>query len=67
MPPIEFVLVALSLKVKWLRDADHSPLTTAEAKKTWIYTSTPPYALCLISYAQGQLYLTLQGRLLSKL
>jgi hypothetical protein len=25
-------------------EADHSPPTSAEAKKTWIYTSTPPYA-----------------------
>jgi hypothetical protein len=30
-----------------------------QVKKTWLYTSTPPYAfraLYLISYAQGQLY-----------
>jgi hypothetical protein len=26
------------------READHSPSTSAEIKKTWIYTSTPPYA-----------------------
>jgi hypothetical protein len=26
------------------READHSPLTSAEVKKTWIYTSSPPYA-----------------------
>jgi hypothetical protein len=26
------------------READHSPPTSAEAKKMWIYTSTPPYA-----------------------
>jgi hypothetical protein len=24
-------------------EADHSPPTSAEAKNTWIYTSTPPY------------------------
>jgi hypothetical protein len=33
------------------READHSPLTIAEVKKMWIYTSTPPYAFmtqCLI-------------------
>jgi hypothetical protein len=24
-------------------DADHELPTTAEVKKTWIYTSTPPY------------------------
>jgi hypothetical protein len=26
------------------READHSPPTSAEVKKMWIYTSTPPYA-----------------------
>jgi hypothetical protein len=26
------------------READQSPATTAEVKKMWIYTSTPPYA-----------------------
>jgi hypothetical protein len=26
------------------READHSPPTSAEVKKTWIYTSTPTYA-----------------------
>jgi hypothetical protein len=26
------------------RGADHSPPTSAEVKKMWIYTSTPPYA-----------------------
>jgi hypothetical protein len=25
------------------READHPPPTAAEVKKTWIYTSTPPY------------------------
>jgi hypothetical protein len=25
-------------------EADHSPPASAEAKKMWIYTSTPPYA-----------------------
>jgi hypothetical protein len=31
--------------VKWPgREADHSPPTSAEVKKMWIYTSTPPYA-----------------------
>jgi hypothetical protein len=24
-------------------EADHSPPTSAEVKKKWIYTSTPPY------------------------
>jgi hypothetical protein len=26
------------------READHSPSASAEVKKMWIYTSTPPYA-----------------------
>jgi hypothetical protein len=26
------------------READHSPPTSAEVKKMWIYTSIPPYA-----------------------
>jgi hypothetical protein len=26
------------------READHSPLASAEVKNTWIYTFTPPYA-----------------------
>jgi hypothetical protein len=26
------------------READHSPPTSAEVKKMWIFTSTPPYA-----------------------
>jgi hypothetical protein len=26
------------------READRSPSTSAEVKKTWIYTSVPPYA-----------------------
>jgi hypothetical protein len=25
------------------REVDHSPPTSAEVKKTWVYTSTPPY------------------------
>jgi hypothetical protein len=25
------------------READHSPPTSVEVKKKWIYTSTPPY------------------------
>jgi hypothetical protein len=30
--------------LKWQgREADHSPPTSAEVKKMWIYTSTPPY------------------------
>jgi hypothetical protein len=36
--PIQWVPGALSLG----READHSPPTSAEVKKMWIYT--PPYA-----------------------
>jgi hypothetical protein len=36
---------ALSPGVKWQgREADHSSPASAEVKKMWIYTSTPPYA-----------------------
>jgi hypothetical protein len=34
------------------READHSPPTSAEVKKTWTYTCTPPYvfmAWCIVS------------------
>jgi hypothetical protein len=27
-----------------VREADHSPPTSADVKKIWVYTSTPPYA-----------------------
>jgi hypothetical protein len=44
-PPIQRVLGPLSPGVKWPGlESDHSPPTSAEVKKTWIYTSTPPYA-----------------------
>jgi hypothetical protein len=44
-PPIKWVSGTLSpgLKRPGL-EADHSPPTIAEVKKTWIYTSAPPYA-----------------------
>jgi hypothetical protein len=29
------------------REPDHSPPTSAEVKKTWIYTSTPPYTFMM--------------------
>jgi hypothetical protein len=51
--PIQWVPGALSSGVKRQgREADRSPPTSAEVKKTWIYTSTPPYAFiakCLIN------------------
>jgi hypothetical protein len=44
-PPIQWVVGSLSLGVKRPgREADHSPPTSAKGKKTWVYTSTPPYA-----------------------
>jgi hypothetical protein len=45
-PLIQRVPGALSLEVKQQgREADHSPPSTTEVKKTWIYVSTPPYVL----------------------
>jgi hypothetical protein len=42
--PIQQVRGALSPGVKRSgREADHSPPTSTEVKKTYIYTSTPPY------------------------
>jgi hypothetical protein len=44
-PPIQWVPGALSPGVKRPGcQANHSPQTSAEVKKIWIYTSTPPYA-----------------------
>jgi hypothetical protein len=43
-PPIKWVAGALPPGVKRQgREADHSPPTSAEIKKMWIYTSTPLY------------------------
>jgi hypothetical protein len=43
--PIQWVRGALSPGVKRPgREADHSPPTSAEVKKTWVYTSTPSFA-----------------------
>jgi hypothetical protein len=43
-------LGSTKLPLQWIpgvkrtrREADHLPPTSAEVKKTWIYTSTPPY------------------------
>jgi hypothetical protein len=44
-PSIQWVPGALSPVVKQpARESDHSPRTSADIKKMWIYTSTPPYA-----------------------
>jgi hypothetical protein len=40
MPPIRWVP---GVKRQG-RGAHHSPLTSAEVKEMWIYTSTPPYS-----------------------
>jgi hypothetical protein len=43
-PPMQWVPGALSPRVKRAgRETDHSPSTSGEVKKTWVYTSTPPY------------------------
>jgi hypothetical protein len=43
-PPIQWVPGPLSPGVKWPgREANNSAPTSAEVKKTWVYTSTPPY------------------------
>jgi hypothetical protein len=43
-PSMQRLLEAISLGVKQLvREAGHSPATSAEVKKMWIYTSTAPY------------------------
>jgi hypothetical protein len=62
-PPIQCVSGDLSLGVERQgREADHSPPTSAEVKKTWIYTSTPIrlHGVAL-SQAQGQLHLIPQN------
>jgi hypothetical protein len=38
--PMDIGALSLGVKRPW-READHSPPTSAEAKKIWIYTSTP--------------------------
>jgi hypothetical protein len=57
-PPIQWIPEALSQGVKRPgREADHSSPASAEVKKIWVYTSTPPDAFmgkCFISEAQGQ-------------
>jgi hypothetical protein len=59
-PPIQWVTGALSLGIKQpVREADHSPPSSAEVKNAWSYTSTHQYnfmAWCSVK-AQGQIYL----------
>jgi len=51
-PPIQWVPGALSPGVKQLKhEAEHLPISSAEVKNAWSYTSTPPYTFmtwCLI-------------------
>jgi hypothetical protein len=43
-PPIQWIPGSRSPRVKWPgREADQSPKTSSEVKKTLIYTFTPPY------------------------
>jgi hypothetical protein len=45
-PPIQWVPAAVSVEVKQpVREADHSPPSSAEFKISWRFTSTPQYAL----------------------
>jgi len=47
-PPIQLLTGALFLGVKQpKREADHSPLSSAEVKNAWSYTSDPQYAFIL--------------------
>jgi hypothetical protein len=44
------------------READHSPLRSAEVQNAWSYTSTPQYALwrrAQLKESTGQVYLLL--------
>jgi hypothetical protein len=38
------------------READHSPPTSAEVKKMWIYTSTPPYVFCTLKMEEKMFF-----------
>jgi hypothetical protein len=58
---MQWVLGAFSHGVKLPgHEADRSPATSAEVKKTRIYTSTPPYAFmakCVLSYVFSLFFL----------
>jgi hypothetical protein len=59
-PPIQWIPRVLSPGVKRPgREADHSPPSSAEVKKTWRYTSTPQYAFmawCLVKHRDNFIY-----------
>jgi hypothetical protein len=43
-PSIQLIQESFSLEVKWPgREIDHLTPTSVQVKKTWIYTSNPPY------------------------
>jgi hypothetical protein len=58
-PPIQWVPEALSPEVKRPgRQADNSPPASAEVKKMWICTSTPPYVFMALSTRKTLPYLS---------
>jgi hypothetical protein len=46
-PPIQWLTGASSTGIKLPRKTDHSTPTSAEVKKTWLYTSTPLYVFMM--------------------
>jgi hypothetical protein len=49
-PPIQWVPWALSLRLKRPeREADYSPLSSAEVKNAWSYTTTPPIRVHILA------------------
>jgi hypothetical protein len=61
-PPIQWVSGALSPEIKRPgREINHSPPSSAEVKKTWIYKSAPPIRL-----HGGQLFLLLSSSVLTR-
>jgi hypothetical protein len=45
-PPIQWILRALSLGIKWLGyEANHLPQSSTKIKNAWTYNSTSPYKL----------------------
>jgi hypothetical protein len=55
-PPIQWILPGVKRPGC---EGDHSPRTSAEVKKTWLYTSTPPYIFKLSTGTVLPFYLTL--------
>jgi hypothetical protein len=64
-PPIQWVLEALSLGVKWPGcEADHSHPSSAKVKNAWLPTSTLQYifkALCLVKHRDSFTFLLVYG------